>query len=177
MKKNGILIFLGIFILGLIMKKLSLPLSDQILILGTIGYSIAFLIFGIKQLITDELSILLKITFFVSSVYLAFTLVGIVYRHMWWRISNYTLLFWVIWPILTLAVVILITIFIIIQFKKEDSKYKRSFIKNLIIPLFFILFVSIPSFFTSTETFCKIFKAYTAEQLYEKWDVRKNSGN
>ena len=50
-----------------------------------------------------------------------------------------------------------------------SERTNKKFKKDILFPLTIIIILAVPTFFTSTKTFCKIFKSYSSEQLYKKW--------
>jgi len=66
---------------------------------------------------------------------------------------------------LTIGILIRIMVYLKEQIKNLNKKFK----KDILFPLTIIIILAVPPFFTSTKTFCKIFKSYSSEQLYKKW--------
>jgi len=71
---------------------------------------------------------------------------------------------------LTIGILIRIMVYLKEQIKNLNKKFK----KDILFPLTIIIILAVPTFFTSTKTFCKIFKSYSSEQLYKKWQQDKN---
>lgn len=173
MKKNFYTIFLILLIVGLLLNRFALPAGGLTLIIGTAALIIGYIVKGLQNFKTQEYSKELRIMSITTSFYLALTLIGIVFRHQWWALPFYGLIFKILWPLLTLGLLVQLIIYLTSQAKSEKKEIKKRFAKNTLVPLVLIVLLAIPTFLTSTETFCKIYKPYTADELYKRWEVEK----
>ena len=165
MKKNFFIIFLTVLLVVLAFKRFALPTGTILLIIGTASLVIGYLINGLITFKNQEYSNELKYLKIFSSFYLVLTLIGLIFRHQWWEFPYWLIIFRIVWPILTIGLLIRLFVYLKGQTKTENKIFK----KNILFPLTIIIILAIPTFFTSTKTFCKIFKSYSSEQLYEKW--------
>lgn len=170
MKNNYLLINLFIFTIGLVFIKLNLPGGSAIFILSIV---ILIIVNFYKLIVKKEAfpgSKLISIEYF---IYLIYTLIGILFRHQFWFFPFWYILFRYIWPIFSLMIITHLIIIIGTRFKTITEKYKKSLIKEFIIPLLVIIIIAVPTFFTRTEKFVKIFKSYTYEELMNRWNNEK----
>ena len=168
MKKNFYLIFLAVFIVALFLKRFSIPLADQTLVLGCVSLAIGYIVRGLKNLFNENYSIPLRILTITSGFLLSFTFIGILFNHQWWPFPYYPIAFWIVWPLFTLGVLIQLTVYLAKYYKDENESGRKGVKKNIIFPLIIILPISVITFFASNETFCKIFKAYIIEEFEER---------
>jgi hypothetical protein len=171
MKKNYFIVFLSSFIIGLLFIKLGWPGGSLLIVLSTvlliIGYTNKLIRYKSKP--NDFNRIIIEI-----SIYLIFTLIGILFRHQFWPFPYWNVLFKYIWPIFSLVIIVnLFKLIDIIKFKALTKEYRNGFLKDFLIPLVIFFILSIPTFFTTTNHFVKIFKHYSYEELMDRWNNEK----
>jgi len=166
MKNNYLLLFLFLFILGLVFKKLDWPNGGLLFILSTVLLIIIYTkrLFKPKGNPADLKRILIEI-----SIYLIFTLIGILFRQQFWPFPFWYVLFKYVWPVFSLIVIIhSIKVISKTQFQALTKEYKNKLLKDFLIPLVIVFLLSIPTFFTPTKDFIKIFKSYSYEEFMDK---------
>ncbi len=162
MKKNYFLIFLSLFILGLLFKKLGWVGSDIVFVTSIV---LLIIVYAKSLLNINEDYEERKTTQFIFRVFLMVTLIGILFRHQFWYFPFWYLIFKVLWPAFLLIVIIhLIGIYKI----RNDLKveYRIQFIREVLVPLLIVIILAFPTFFLKTDNFVKIFKSSSYEEKF-----------
>lgn len=174
MKKNFYPILLLLVLLALLLKRNSLPGGGLVLIITAGALAIGYFVKGVRYVRTGSFSDEIRTFTMATCFYLAFTLIGLMFRHQWWPFPFYDLAFHIFWPLATISVIVQLIRFYIISGKHLPSKQKRVLTKELIVPFYMVTLLAIPSFLFTTEWFCKIYKPYTFEEINGRWTEEKN---
>lgn len=164
-KRNFIYILFISAIIGLIFKKIAWYFGGVLFVLPVITIIINYILRIVEYKSIKNGSKLILIQIYIYSI---FTLVGILCRQQFWNLPFWYLLYKYVWPIISILIIMQICIFVKNNLKNFNMEYKRYFIKEIIIPMAIIIVFAIPTFFTSTETFLKIFKPYSYQEYLNR---------
>lgn len=142
------------------------------LIIATAALTVGYLIRGIRSFIIPVFSGELKTLMVTTSFYLALTLIGMVFRHQWWPMPYWDTIFQMIWPVLTIGLAIQ-AVDAMRTPATKDPVIRKALIKNTLVPLAVIVLLALPTFLTSVQVFCKVYKPYSAEEMHERWEQEK----
>lgn len=164
-KNRTINVFLGIFLFALFLKKMAFVGGDLLLIITGIGLVIAFMIRSLINYSSLGISSSLRNLITISSLYFLLSVICIVFRHQWWYMPFWDIIINYLWILMTIIVLVMMILY------KTKAKEIEKYISNHILILTIIIgSIASTSFYTSTEIFCKIYKNYSAEELYQRWD-------
>src|ERR1035437_2552910 len=127
MKKNYIPIFLALFIMSLIFKKLGWTGGGLLISLSSIFLIIGYII-QLMKLKSNPID--LKLLLIEIPIYLIFTLIGILFRHQFWYLPFWYELFKYVWPVFSLIVIVHLIIIGRIHFNVVNKEFKNTILKE-----------------------------------------------
>jgi len=156
----------GIFLLSLLMKRFHLPFGSLLLVISISGLLQFFLVIAFVAIFSSKTSTAYRALVVVGSFFMCFTLVGILFRHQWWPMASFNVLYTYTLPIFLTGMTTQSYLYLNKWNVSVTNSKEMNSEKSLFLSSGAIVLIAIGTFFTSNEVFKTIFNPYNTNSNY-----------